>query len=74
MGILIIQPSTDQFFPDISGLASVYSLLNCQMYFYQAHHLWISIVTTINELRHEKTCFWGLRPGKTQTGMLNYRD
>ena len=21
----------------------------------------------------EKTCLWGLQPGKTQTGLLNYR-
>ena len=26
------------------------------------------------EPRHEKTCLRGLRPGKTQTGLLNYRD
>ena len=23
---------------------------------------------------HKKTCLWGLRPGKTQTGLLSYRD
>ena len=23
---------------------------------------------------HEKTCLWGLQPGKTQTGLLSYRD
>ena len=23
---------------------------------------------------HEETCLWGLRPGKTQTGLLSYRD
>ena len=27
-----------------------------------------------NEPRHKKTCLWGLRPGKTQTGLLTYRD
>ena len=26
------------------------------------------------EPRHEKTCLWGLQPGKTQTGLLRYRD
>ena len=26
------------------------------------------------EPRHEKTCLQGLRPGKTQTGLLSYRD
>ena len=26
------------------------------------------------EPRHMKTCLWGLRKGKTQTGLLNYRD
>ena len=28
----------------------------------------------INEPRHEKTCLWGFRPGKTQTDLLNYID
>ena len=27
-----------------------------------------------NEPRHEKTCLRGFRPGKTQTGLLSYRD
>ena len=27
-----------------------------------------------NEPRHEKTCLGGLRPGKTQTDLLSYRD
>ena len=27
-----------------------------------------------NEPRHEKTCFRGLRPGKTQTSLRSYRD
>ena len=27
-----------------------------------------------NEPRHEKTCLRGLRPGKTQTGLLSYGD
>ena len=26
------------------------------------------------EPRHEKTCVPGFRPGKTQTGLLRYRD
>ena len=26
------------------------------------------------EPRHEKTCIRGLRQGKTQTGLLSYRD
>ena len=28
----------------------------------------------IFEPRHEKTSFRGFRPGKTQTGLLSYRD
>ena len=28
----------------------------------------------LNKPRHEKTCLWGLRSGKTQTGLLNYRS
>ena len=28
----------------------------------------------IYEPCHEKTCLWDFRPGKTQTGRLNYRD
>ena len=28
----------------------------------------------LNELRHEKTCLRGLRPDKTQTSLLSYRD
>ena len=27
-----------------------------------------------NEPQHEKTCLRGLRPGKTQTGRLSFRD
>ena len=27
-----------------------------------------------NGPRHEKTCVWGLRPGKTQTGLLSWWD
>ena len=27
-----------------------------------------------NEPRHEKTCLRDFRPGKTQTGLLSYRD
>ena len=30
--------------------------------------------TLLIEPRHEKTCIRGLRPGKTQTGLLSYRD
>ena len=26
------------------------------------------------EPRHEKNCFWGLRPDETQTDLLSYRD
>ena len=26
------------------------------------------------EPRHEKTCLQGLRPGKTQTGLLSYKS
>ena len=26
------------------------------------------------EPQHEKTCLQGLRPGKTQTGLLSYRE
>ena len=28
----------------------------------------------IYEPRHDKTCLRGLRPGRTQTGLLSYRD
>ena len=31
-------------------------------------------VLVLYEPRHEKTCLWGFRPGKTQTGLLSYRD
>ena len=27
-----------------------------------------------DEPRHEKTCFQDLRPGKTQTSLISYRD
>ena len=30
--------------------------------------------STENEPRHEKSCFRDLRPRKTQTGLLSYRD
>ena len=30
--------------------------------------------STPNQPRHEKTCLRGLRPGKTQTGLLSYRS
>ena len=36
-------------------------------------NLLVSNCTISYEPRHEKTCLWGLRPGKTQTGMLSYR-
>ena len=29
---------------------------------------------TTKERRHEKTCLQGLRPGKTQTSQLSYRN
>ena len=29
---------------------------------------------TLSEHRHEKTCLRGFRRGKTQTGLLSYRD
>ena len=32
------------------------------------------IMMNANEPRHEKTCLRGLRPGKTQTGLLSYRS
>ena len=40
---------------------------------------WVSacavwLYAVLNELLHEKTCLRGLRPGKTQTGLLSYRD
>ena len=35
---------------------------------------WQNIDAKIYEPRHEKTCLWGFRPGKTQTGLLSYRD
>ena len=28
----------------------------------------------IKEAHHEKTCLRGLRPGKTQTGLLSFRN
>ena len=31
-------------------------------------------VCVLNEPRHEKTCLRGFQPGKTQTGLLSYRD
>ena len=34
----------------------------------------ISIMPRTYELRHEKTCLGGFWPGKTQTGLLSYRD
>ena len=33
-----------------------------------------SLETWKNEPCHEKTCLWGLRPVKTQTVLLGYRD
>ena len=29
---------------------------------------------TLSEPRHKKTYLWGFRPGRTQTGLLSYRD
>ena len=37
-----------------------------------SYHLILDIV--VIEPRHEKTCLWGLWPGKTQTGLFSYRD
>ena len=31
-------------------------------------------IGNVYEPRHEKTCLQDLRPGKTQTGLLSYRD
>ena len=33
-----------------------------------------SKIQHINEPRSEKNCLQGFRPGKTQTGLLSYRD
>ena len=32
------------------------------------------ITKTVYEPRHEKTCFRGVRPSKSQTGLLSYRS
>ena len=40
----------------------------------KTHFLAMVSCLTINEPPHEKTCLRGLRPGKTQIGLLNYRD
>ena len=37
--------------------------------------LWETLTSAASyEPHHEKTCLWGFRPGKTQTGLLSYRD
>ena len=33
-----------------------------------------SMKVGIKKPLHEKTCFWGLQPGKTQTCLLSNRD
>ena len=34
----------------------------------------VSTPTIENEHHYEKTCLWGLQPGKTKTGLLSYTD
>ena len=34
----------------------------------------MSLIHGINEPHREKICLRGFRPGKTQTGLLSYRD
>ena len=34
----------------------------------------IKIYSAKIEPRHEKTCPWGFRPGKTQTGLCSHRS
>ena len=34
----------------------------------------LNMYTLMYEPRHEKTCLRGLRPGKTQTGLLSYTE
>ena len=41
---------------------------------YSKLHKIMFLVQEAYEPRHEKTCLWGLRPGKTQTSPLSYRD
>ena len=40
----------------------------------QAKNIWAIWWERWDKPRHEKTCLWGLRPGKTQTGLLSYKD
>ena len=44
----------------------------------KSNHIFKNICKSMREKgtyepRHEKTCLRGLRPGKTQTGLLSYR-
>ena len=41
--------------------------------FVMLRHSRIIIMSHVHA-RHQKTCLRGLRPGKTQTGLLSYRD
>ena len=50
----------------IPAFASEYSDSRTQL----SIHYWL----WYNEKRHEKTCIRRFRPGKTQTGLLSYRD
>ena len=36
--------------------------------------LWVSELVNLYEPCHEKTCLWGLLPGKSQTGLLSDRS
>ena len=48
-------------------------LNTCTMYCQRPCFLWGKQNSKF-ERKDEKTCLWGLRPGKTQTGLLIYRD
>ena len=43
-------------------------------YYSAATYIWDYFFPLTIEPRHEKTCIPGLRPVKTQTGLLSYRD
>ena len=45
-----------------------------QMHFFSSSAHDLKYLYTIYEPHHKKTCLWGLRPGKTQTCLLSYRD
>ena len=34
----------------------------------------VTVVSVLNEPRHKKTCLCDVPPGKTQSGLLSYRD